>query len=178
MKKIFKTRDEMLEVIEKKLVVAELGVFEGDFAKKIKQICNPSKLFLVDLFDGYFGSGDKDGKNYHYVHLDQEMNKLIEYFDGDSSVEIIKKSTYEFLNNLENEYLDMVYIDADHSYSSVLQDLELSYLKVKKGGYICGHDYVYNTEAQKAVDYFCEKFNLQINYITEDGCPSFCIFKN
>ena len=177
MKRIFENRDDMMKVFDKNLIIAELGVFEGDFSKKIKEICNPKKLFLVDLFHGNFGSGDKDGKNYHYVQLEDEMEKIINYFKDDETIEVIKSSTVEFLTGIEDEYLDMVYIDADHSYNSVLNDLKLSYTKVKKDGYICGHDYVPRTEAERAVDDFCKEMKLEIEYLTKDGCPSFCIIK-
>lgn len=177
MKKIFENREDMIEIFDKNLTIAELGVFEGEFSKKIKEICKPKKLFLVDLFNGYFGSGDKDGKNYHYVQLENEMQKIINYFKEDESVKVIKSSTVEFLTGIEDEYLDMVYIDADHSYNSVLEDLRLSYAKVKKNRYICGHDYVANTEAEKAVNDFCKEKRLEIEYLTKDGCPSFCIIK-
>jgi hypothetical protein len=174
---IFDNRNEMISSFEKDLIIAELGVFEGDFSKDIKKICKPKKLFLVDLFDGYFGSGDKDGKNYHYVQLEDEMSKLIKFFENDETVSVIKNSTSEFLNSLDDNYLDIVYIDADHSYNSVLEDLRLSYKKVKTGGLICGHDYVPSTQAEKAVNDFCNEMNLSINSITKDGCPSFCIIK-
>lgn len=174
---ILQNRNELLKLLEKDLIIAELGVFEGDFSKIINDICSPKKLYLVDLFKGYFGSGDKDGRNYHYVQLEDEMNKLKEYFKNDENIEIIQNSTIEFLNTLEDNSLDMVYIDADHSYNSVLNDLKLSYKKVKTNGYICGHDYVPNTDAEKAVNKFCEEYNLTIKYLTKDGCPSFLIIK-
>jgi hypothetical protein len=40
MKKIFENRDDMMKVFDKNLIIAELGVFEGDFSKRIKEICN------------------------------------------------------------------------------------------------------------------------------------------
>lgn len=177
MEKIFENRIEMLFSFEKNLKIAELGVFEGNFSKEIYKICEPSELYLVDLFDGYFGSGDKDGKNYHYSHLELEYEKIKSYFVKNKNVKVIKDSTINFLNKLEDNYLDLVYIDADHSYEAVTKDLELSFKKVKNNGLICGHDYVTNTEAKNAVDDFCVKFNLKIKYLTNDGCPSFCIVK-
>jgi hypothetical protein len=175
--KIFENRDEMLSTFDKNLIIAELGVFEGEFAKRIKEICSPKKLYLVDLFEGYFGSGDKDGQNHHYVQLEDEMVKIIDHFKDCSEVQVIKDSTINFLNTLQDDYLDAVYIDADHSYNSVLQDLRLSYKKVKPGGLICGHDYVEHTEAKMAIDQFCKETNLEIKFLTKDGCPSFCIEK-
>jgi predicted O-methyltransferase YrrM len=38
--------------------------------------------------------------------------------------------------------LDFIYIDADHTYNAVKQDLELWYPKVRQGGIISGHDYI------------------------------------
>jgi hypothetical protein len=175
--KKFETRNEMLEKFHKDSIIAELGVFEGEFSKIIYEICKPSKLYLVDLFEGYFGSGDKDGKNHHYVQLEDEMSKLQEHFKDDSSVEIIKSYSTEFLKSLPNEILDIVYIDADHSIQGCLDDLNLSYDKVKVGGLICGHDYVSGVGPFYAVNQFCNERGLKIEMITNDGCPSFCIIK-
>jgi hypothetical protein len=38
--------------------------------------------------------------------------------------------------------LDFIYIDANHSYDFVKEDLELWYPKVKPGGWVMGHDYL------------------------------------
>lgn len=174
---IFENRNEMISTFDKNMKIAELGVFEGDFSKDIYKICNPSELYLVDLFQGYFGSGDKDGRNHHYVQLELEYEKLKTLYSSDSRVKVIKNSTLEFLDSLPDDYLDMVYIDADHDYLPVKKDLYASLKKVKKGGLICGHDYVRNTQAERAVNEFCNETNLRIKFLTKDGCPSFCIIK-
>jgi len=171
----FKTRNDMISTFDSGLKIAELGVFKGEFSKDIHNICKPSELYLVDLFSGYFGSGDKDGNNYHRVHLEEELIKLKSHFSNNPEVKIIKSNTTDFLFSLEDNFLDVVYIDADHSYDSVLSDLNNSYNKVKLGGFICGHDYI--SEAKLAIDDFCLSKNLTIKYLTEDGCPSFCIIK-
>jgi predicted O-methyltransferase YrrM len=105
------------------------------------------------------------------------MFSIIESFSENPTVTVVKSSTIEFLLSKEDEYFDLVYIDADHSYDGVLNDLELSYKKVKRNGFICGHDYISGTACANAVNNFCNSKNLSIEYITEDGCPSFCIVK-
>lgn len=174
---IFETRNDMLGVFQKNLKICELGVFEGDFSKDLYRICLPDELHLVDLFEGYFGSGDKDGNNYHYVQLEEELEKIREFFKNNKEVKIFKSLTTDFLLSNDDEYFDLIYIDADHSYNSVLSDLLIGFNKVKTNGFICGHDYVRETEAKKAVDDFCKLKNLKIEFLTNDGCPSFCIIK-
>jgi hypothetical protein len=171
----FPTRKEMVAALPKNMVIAELGVFKGNFAKVILNEMNPKKLYLVDLFVGYFMSGDQDGKIIEYAQLEDELIKVREFFKPFENVEVVQSSTTEFLKSVP--YLDMVYIDADHSYNSVKSDLELSFLKVKKGGLITGHDYVKNTEAEKAVNDFCLENHLQISILTNENHPSFVIVK-
>ena len=49
------------------------------------------------------------------------------------------------LNNivctLEDNYFDFIYIDAEHDYNSVLNDIKISLPKLKKQGIMCGHDF-------------------------------------
>lgn len=40
--------------------------------------------------------------------------------------------------------LDFVWIDADHEYEKVKEDLLVWQMKVKRGGLLCGHDYASN----------------------------------
>jgi glycosyltransferase involved in cell wall biosynthesis len=49
----------------------------------------------------------------------------------------------EAASKIQDESLDFVFIDADHSYTGVLADLKLWASKVRKGGLICGHDYAH-----------------------------------
>lgn len=171
----FQTRNDMLASFNKEMVIAELGVFEGDFSKDIMNICSPKELYLVDLFEGTFGSGDKDGLNHHEVDLSKAMKAIQVHFKNTKGVKVVKQSTSQFMLTAPERLLDMVYIDADHSYESVKSDLFFSKMKVKKGGYICGHDYVDGTQAKYAVDDFCSETGLEISILTLDGCPSYCI---
>ena len=53
-----------------------------------------------------------------------------------------------------DEYADLIFIDADHSYDAVKADLAAWWPKLKNGGVFCGHDY-------------CNEFNGVIDAVNE-----------
>lgn len=176
---IINNRIDLLKLIPKDLIFAEIGVFLGQFSENILETCRPKELFLVDTFAGNVCSGDKDGNNIIFTDMNKSYENLLEKYKLMNNIKIVKDFSFNFLNNINDNYLDAVYIDADHSYEAVKKDLNLSYLKVKNGGYIMGHDY---TEKMfpgvvKAVNEFCSEKNLEIFFLTRDGCPSYLIKK-
>lgn len=174
--KIFDTRNNLLDKLPKNLKIVELGVFRGEFAEEIYKRMSPSELYLVDIWHGTFGSGDKDGNNHTVIpNMEEVFFSLREKYKRHSNVHVIKKTTIDFLQSCSDNYFDMIYIDADHTYNAVLQDLELSFNKIKNMGILSGHDYYENGQVKKAVDYFCTKYNQTIISLTKDGCPSFLI---
>jgi predicted O-methyltransferase YrrM len=55
---------------------------------------------------------------------------------------VLRNSTVEAAAYFADESVDFVYVDARHDYTSVKQDLETWWPKVKRGGILAGHDYV------------------------------------
>lgn len=166
-------------MVIKNLKIAEIGVFKGEFSKFIFDEIDPKELHLIDIFEGQMCSGDKDGNNIVWTDLDVEYQNLKEYFSDFDNVYLHKGFSFDVLSKFNDDYFDIIYIDGDHSYEGVKKDLKISYKKIKKDGLICGHDYtdVMFRSVVMAVDEFCEEMNLKIEYLTEDGCPSFVIIK-
>lgn len=80
------------------------------------------------------------------------QNKVVPIaIDCNQGLSIIKKSGIK---------ADIVYIDADHSYESVINDLSKSRLILDSSGHICGDDYF--ASVRLAVDSFCKKNNLRL----------------
>jgi predicted O-methyltransferase YrrM len=72
----------------------------------------------------------------------------------------IQGNSHQVHENFENESLDFIFVDGDHSWEGVKNDIVLWWPKLKPGGVMAGHDYFeYGsyTDAGRAVD-FC--FNL------------------
>ena len=71
---------------------------------------------------------------------------------------VIRDSSEKALQEMDNNSLDRVYINGNHSYEYVKKDLELSFLKVRAGGIISGDDYTsggwWKRGVKQAVDEF------------------------
>jgi hypothetical protein len=179
--KIFDNRNDMInQLLPKNGVYAELGVFSGDFSENLHSILQPSQLVLIDLFNGVNGSGDHDGNNFKFEDLNVVFNRLVQT----NKFYVMKGDSVQSLLTFPDQYFDMIYIDGDHSYKGCKRDLEASLLKVKKGGWIMGHDYEMNMNKAKtswnfgvkqAVDQFCKTHNLKISAKGMDGCVSYAI---
>lgn len=176
---IFNTREDLFKSFEKNLVIAEIGIFKGEFSKFIFNNLFPKKLILVDIFEGYVSSGDKDGINISGTNMEDEYLRLNDYFKDNENVFLVKERSENFIPTLEDNSLDLIYLDADHEYSSVKNELTLSFPKIKDGGYICGHDYTSPRfeGLVRAVNEFSKEMDLPITHMGMDGCPTFCIAK-
>jgi len=177
--KIYKDRNLLMKELGNGLNIMEIGVFKGDFSKFIQDEMKPLSLHLVDIFEGDMCSGDKDGNNIVWTNLSNEFNSLKNYFKESNNVFIHKGFSYDILSKFDDGYFDLIYIDGDHSYEGVKKDLNVSYEKTKKGGFIMGHDYTNERfpGVVKAVNEFCDEKELNIDSLTEDGCPTFLIIK-
>jgi len=186
---IFDTRDEMIAAIPKGGIMAELGVFKGEFSVKIDEICQPDELILIDSWFGQnLYSGDVNGNHRNGVrqyYTGEELYYLTEMNIKECrGVVTMVKATTDVLKAFTDNIFSMIYIDADHSYEGVLKDLINAYHKIKDGGYIMGHDYEHNMDktnnsynfgVKKAVDEFCREYNQEISMKGMDGCVSYGI---
>lgn len=174
MVRLYKTRSDMLEIIPKHCNFLEIGVFAGDFAKEILEKAQPSHLYLVDIWQGTYGSGDKDGNNHYEIeNMEETYLGLYQKYKYHNNVDVIRSPSVAFLKSCENNFFDAVYIDGDHTPQAVYNDLIYSYHKTKNGGIIMGHDYDHGVK--EAVSAFCKQLNQEVIGIADDGCPSFFI---
>jgi hypothetical protein len=176
---IIETREKLLELLPKNSIGAEIGVFKGDFSKIILEIVTPQLFYLIDPWEGIIESGDKNGNNIEYIQgHSYYSNNIIKDFLFLPQVKILKHYS-DVINIFPDEYLDWIYIDGAHDYTTVKSDLISSYPKIKNGGHIIGHDYSQHMfpGLVNAVNEFCFENNLEISYLTQDGCPSYLIVK-
>ena len=118
----------------------EVGTFKGSFSNQIMNNWSGT-LYMVDVWRP-LESGYDDSSN-HGRYDGGVYTDAMENIKGFEDRAIMVRSTSEIASNMFNDNsLDFVYIDANHAYDYVVQDIELWYPKIKKGGFICGHDYL------------------------------------
>jgi len=119
-------------------VGAEIGVYKGEFSEKI---CKAGlKLYAVDPWQVYEAYNHPRGQkrlDFQYEHTKRVLAPF-------SNCTIVRKTSMEAVEDFEDESLDFVYIDANHEFRYIAEDLYEWTKKVRKGGIVSGHDYFYN----------------------------------
>ena len=117
----------------------EIGVFKGHFSKVILSKWGGT-LYMVDVWRG-LGDEYEDRSN-HNDHSDAFLNTM-KNIEGYEDRGVMIRATSKVASEIfEDESLDFVYIDANHAYDFVVEDINLWFPKLKKGGIFAGHDYL------------------------------------
>lgn len=142
------------------LVGAEIGVNKGHNAAYICNVVKPKILYLIDPWSNFFdpGSGDVIGEA-HYI----ATTALLSSF---ACCKFIRDLSYNAVKIVPDGVLDFAYIDSDHTYNAVCQEILQWYPKIKKGGILAGHDFPI---VEQAVIDTCKRLNIaQVTNQDED----------
>lgn len=142
--------------------VAEIGCYDGESSQHwVPMVSNNSgRSLLVDHFRGSpcVGAGNPhDESSYNPSAVVDKLLFRMRSFQG---VTILMGDSVEVADMVKSESLDLCFIDADHRYSKVSQDIDAWKSKVKAGGILCGHD----CDALKYDDRFIEMDYIQGNH--------------
>lgn len=117
----------------------EIGTFKGEFSQKILQNWNGT-LYMIDVWRP-LGNEYLDSSN-HSVHTDAYSSTMANIIGLEDRGIMIRATSEKASEIFVDNSLDFAYIDANHAYDFIVQDIKLWYPKVKSGGYLCGHDYI------------------------------------
>ncbi len=175
-----KSRIELLKLLPKNGIVAEIGVWRGEFSSKILEHCNPKHLYLIDGWAHQNPDLYNSGFNLNDEVLEKEYQAVVLKFKNDPRVTIVRAFSPEAVELFENNFFDWVYLDGNHNYHAIKQDLYTWYEKVKVGGLIVGDDYNNTVSSQvvPAVNEFLSKYNLPLLYLTTQKPPNYAFVKN
>ena len=164
------------EITSKKVPgnVAELGVYRGDFAKRLNQLFADRKLYLFDTFAGFAGSDVATEKSGGFSSGEQNFaNTSVEMVLQKMSFPqqcLVKKGFFPATAAGIEDTFCFVSLDAD-LYDPILEGLKFFYPRLSPGGYIFVHDFN-NDEykgAHQAVLEFCNSQNISFTPLPDSG---------
>ncbi|NML65334.1 methyltransferase [Hymenobacter sp. RP-2-7] len=154
--------------------VAELGVYQGDFAKRLNQLFPDRQLYLFDTFEGFADQDVSTEKASGFSTGEQSF--------ANTSVElvlrkmphpqqcIVKKGFFPATAADVDDTFCFVSLDAD-LYDPILEGLRFFYPRLALGGYIFVHDFN-NDEyrgARQAVTEFCRAEGIGFTPLPDSG---------
>ena len=123
-------------------VTAEVGNLFGRSLCSVADIIKERNI-TVHCFDG-FGTISKAGDNNYYNrfgHFEKIFKDNLEKFEISENCCIHKGISHAQMSLMENDFFDFIFIDGDHSYGGVKEDISASLPKLKIGGVMAGDDY-------------------------------------
>lgn len=130
-----------------KLRVVEIGSFSGNSAKAVVAAVNGQcEMWCVDTWRGT--TNDTSGKFVDTLVREsgnpEVMFEIFKQNVGDllgHEILAVHATSLDAASRWEAGKLDLVFIDADHSYEAVRADIQAWIRHVRPGGIIAGHDY-------------------------------------
>jgi hypothetical protein len=121
--------------------ISAVSPLEGNTRVKTK----PAKLLKI-IFDKQFRNNRKIGNNYEICDYYNIVNNLFSHFNLDfDSVNLYRgfSNDEKILSELSGKKFNAIYIDGDHSYDGVINDLKNYLPKIVKGGLLVMDDASY-----------------------------------
>jgi hypothetical protein len=125
-------------------VCAEIGVFRGYFSREIL-FTRPEQLWLIDAWEQQTGEYEQDPANAQ--DHESSYRAVWDEFSAIPCVRILRGWSLAAANSIPNNFFDWVYLDANHTWQGITNDIWAWWRKINVGGWLCGHDYGNNHPA-------------------------------
>lgn len=156
------------------LTGAEIGVWRAQFTSAILSIVpRLARLYAIDPYRNYAptqyrcrraGGWSQEDWDQLYTEVRRNLRRW------GSRVVLLRTTSKRAAASVPSG-LDFVFIDGNHAYDFVRQDIEMWEAKVRLGGLVCGHDYGsgYHRGVKRAVDEYVTKHNRMLQLDSRDG---------
>ena len=158
---------------------AEIGTASGEYAAFLLQSIPGLELYCIDSWCTYKEERRMQRAHQHVTNYEFTKKRFAE----NKKVHVIKAFSMDAVREFEDESLDFVYIDGNHSFDYVMRDIIEWSRKVRVGGIVSGHDHYHfrRSGVVEAVKAYTSVHGIKFN-LTEsreewkkfdDGEPSF-----
>lgn len=119
--------------------VVELGCYKGRSAAIMSRVAK--HVTSIDIFENTSLIDSEEQREHYERDFDETryMAYVQKTLDGFPNVTLVSGLTY--LTAKDHENVDLLFIDADHSYKGVSRDFYAWFPSIKVGGNIIFHDY-------------------------------------
>lgn len=136
--------------------VVEVGVFNGCTAEFVLKRCPNVSYIGVDSYK------HKDTVvTFMPMSLNQAKDEAFKIFCKYPSAKLLISDSLKVAREFKDGELDLVFLDADHTYKAVKKDIAAWWPKIKKGGILAGHDF--SLRHIGVVNAVVEKFEHSVN---------------
>lgn len=173
--RLLPTREDLLDLLPKHAVAAEVGAAFGDFTREILRRTAPAKLHLVDSWES---DRYRDG----LADIEREFASDL----ATGRLELNRGYSTRVLDAFPDRTFDWAYVDTNHSYRTTAEELAILARKCKPDGRICGHDFTSGNVVTpvpygviEACHEFCVRDGWRYEYLTLEhhGHFSFCLVR-
>jgi len=166
--------------ISSKMLCVEIGSFEGLGSIAINDyLCNNSEsvLYCIDPFDDEYVKGNKQTAFWNYACKGQKGRF---YNNTKSYSKIVPWQGYsdEMIVKLDDNSVDFVYIDGDHTPEQVYKDAINMFPKMKDGGVILFDDYEFTTNGiitADGINKFLSKYSGRYELMLKNWQLAVCV---
>jgi SAM-dependent methyltransferase len=127
-------------------VGAEVGVKEGEFSEALCRGIPGLTLFCIDAWRPYQGYRDHTSQARLEMYLARAMARLLPF-----NCRFIRQFSLDAVKTFAPGSLDFVYLDANHEFQHVVNDICEWSKVVRPGGIVAGHDFT----RRKGSRYLC-----------------------
>ena len=151
--------------------VLEIGVFKGEFAEYVLRQCTMiDTYFMLDPWrhlDDWKKPANKPNEEFEAIYA-QAMART-EF--ARNCVKVLRGTTTEVINTVEDASIDLAYIDGDHTLRGITIDLLRTFTKIRPGGILGGDDFRPDIWHHGANFEPTLVFQSAINFAEAVGCP-------
>lgn len=126
--------------------IAEVGVASCSFCDQLVGLLKKAghelkEYYLIDPWPHGYKCGSCGGEKMLDERWDTLHAAAVKRTISNRVLRVMRLTSVEAAKLFPPNYLDLVYIDADHTYDSVMEDCTVWLPKIEKGGVMSGHDF-------------------------------------